>query len=87
MYTWSFGEPPSSKSQHHRCPRWLDHTVVVEIFDHLCSPSVWLQPLVDQRLVDQPPVDQPLTNQPLPHKLLVPNIALKQAIDEMLERV
>ena len=29
----------------------------------------------------------PLTNQPLPHKLLVPNIALKQAIDEMLERV
>ena len=29
----------------------------------------------------------PLTNQPLAHKLLVPNIALKQAIDEMLERV
>ena len=29
----------------------------------------------------------PLTNQPLAHKLLVPNIALKQAIGEMLERV
>ena len=29
----------------------------------------------------------PLTNQPLAHKLLVPNIALKQAIAEMLDRV
>ena len=29
----------------------------------------------------------PLTNQPLAHKLLVPNIALKQAIVEMLGRM
>ena len=29
----------------------------------------------------------PLTNQPLASKMLVPNIALKQAIGEMLERV